>query len=198
MANTHCKSCMFSKETNSDNPCDFGLIEIIKDHKEISVVDNFFYIKDYKCNYGFSEHIYTTNPELQKEIDIKNFILDKAKLQYYLVLDIRLLSLEEIKNEISIIKKLDIKPKFISFISSNEQKTSDIIKTIKSLKAVAYQFATETFQAIETIILDFKNATNFTGVVIFRTASKKIIMVIRILFIEVIHILFMKFNRIFY
>ena len=72
------------------------------------------------------------------------------------------------------------------------------IKTIKSLKAVAYQFATETFQAIETIILDFKNATNFTGVVIFRTASKKIIMVIRILFIEVIHILFMKFNRIFY
>ena len=133
MANTHCKSCMFSKETNSDNPCDFGLIEIIKDHKEISVVDNFFYIKDYKCNYGFSEHIYTTNPELQKEIDIKNFILDKAKLQYYLVLDIRLLSLEEIKNEISIIKKLDIKPKFISFISSNEQKTSDIIKTIKSL-----------------------------------------------------------------
>ena len=35
-----------------------------------------------------------------------------------------------------------------------------------------------------------KNAINFTGVVIFRTASKKIIMVIRILFIEVIHILF--------
>jgi hypothetical protein len=131
MANTHCKNCMFSNEANSTSPCEFNLIDLVKDNKELSVVDNFFYIKNYKCAYGFSENIYTENPELQNIPDIKTFIIDKAKLKYYLILDIRKLSDNSISNQINVIKTLDIKPSFISLICSNEQKANNIISNAK-------------------------------------------------------------------
>jgi len=131
MANTHCKNCMFSNEANSVSPCEFHLIDLVKDHKELSVVDNFFYIKNYKCAYGFSESIYTENPELQKIPDLKTFIVEKAKLRYYLILDVRKLSDNDIASQINLIKTLDIKPSFISLICSNEQKANEIISSAK-------------------------------------------------------------------
>lgn len=131
MANTHCKNCMFSHETNTSSPCEFNLIDLVKEHKELSIVDNFFYIKNYKCAYGFSENIYINNPELQKIPDLKAFILNKATIKYYLILDIRKLSDDDISKQIDLIKMLDIQPNFISLICSNEQKTSNIIRNAK-------------------------------------------------------------------
>lgn len=131
MANTHCKNCMFSNEANNSSPCEFNLIDLIKEHKELSIVDNYFYIKNYKCAYGFSENIYIDNPELQKIPDLKTFILNKATIKYYLILDIRKLSDNYISSQINLIKTLDIKPSFISLICSNEQKASDIISNAK-------------------------------------------------------------------
>lgn len=132
MANTHCKSCMFSKEANATSPCEFNIIDIIKDNKELSVIDNFFYIKNYRCSYGLSENIYTSYPELQKEQDIKEFVVHQAKLSYYLILDIRTITNEEIHNIIETnIKTLDIKPQFISFICSNEQHSNNVIENIR-------------------------------------------------------------------
>lgn len=131
MANTHCKNCMFSKTADSTQPCEFDIIDIIKDSKELSVVDNYFYIKNYKCHYGFSEKVYESNPELQKIGDLKSFIVEKTKLVYYLVIDIRRLSELEIHNKISIIKNLDIKPKFVSFIASSQnQNIKNIIDLV--------------------------------------------------------------------
>lgn len=131
MANTHCKNCMFSNEANSTTPCEFNLIDLIKDAKELSIVDNYFYTKNYKCAYGFSENIYTSNPELQKIPDLKTFIVEKAKLRYYLIIDVRSLSDNNISTQINIIKTLDIKPQFISLICSNEQKANEIILNAK-------------------------------------------------------------------
>lgn len=127
MANTHCKNCMFSREADSSSPCEFNLIDIIKNKKELSIIDNFFYIKDYKCAYGFSENIYQTHPELQKNVNIKDYVLDQAKISYYLIIDIRLFSTDELIQKINTIKELDIKPKFISLITSTQQNTKDII-----------------------------------------------------------------------
>ena len=131
MANTHCKNCMFSMEADSSTPCEFNLIDVIKNKKELSVVDSFFYIKDYRCSYGFSENIYQTHPQLQKDVNIKDYVLEKAKISYYLIVDVRLLSTQEILRKINIIKNLDIKPKFISFVTATQQNTKDIIVNIQ-------------------------------------------------------------------
>lgn len=133
MANTHCKNCMFSKEANTSTPCEFNLIEVLENKKELSIVDNFFYIKDYKCAYGFSENIYETYPQLQKDVNIKDFVLEKAKILYYLIIDARLLSIEELKIKTNKIKKLDIKPQFISIITSTQQNTKTIISSMQKL-----------------------------------------------------------------
>lgn len=131
MANTHCKDCMFSQTADKTDPCDFSIIDLIKGQKELSIVDSYFYIKDYKCSYGFSENIYNANPELQKITDIKSFILDKAKISYYMVIDCRLLSIDDLVSKIITIKNLEIKPKFISLIVSNEQNLKRILDHIQ-------------------------------------------------------------------
>lgn len=146
MSNTHCKNCMFSQSTESTDPCDFGIIDIIKGHKELSVIDNYFYIKDYKCSYGFSENIYNDNPELQKTNDIKTFILDKAKISYYLVMDCRLLSIRDLLLKVETVKNLDIKPKFISIIISNEQNIKRTIDCVhKSLSGSSVDWKIHSF-----------------------------------------------------
>lgn len=157
MANTHCKNCMFSKETDTTDPCDFGLIELIKDHKELSVVDNHFYIKDYKCAYGFSENIYNSNPELQKTTNIKDFILNKAKISYYLIIDSRLLSVADLSAKIETIKNLDIKPNFISIIVSNEQNVKRFLDNIQE---------SLTGSGIDWKIHSFLNSASFNDCVV--------------------------------
>jgi len=124
---------MFSKEANTTTPCEFNLIEVLDNKKELSIVDNFFYIKDYKCAYGFSDNIYNTYPQLQKDVDIKNFVLEKAKILYYLIIDARLLSVEELKERTNQTTKLDIKPKFVSIITSTQQNTKTIISSMQKI-----------------------------------------------------------------
>lgn len=135
MANTHCKNCMFSKEAKTTDPCDFGIIEIIKNSKELSIIDNYFYIKNYRCAYGLSENIYNQYPELQKTDNIQNFVADRAKLKYYLLLDLRNLSNVDIISKIDEIKTFNIKPKFISLICNQDSHDQNLISQIhKSFK----------------------------------------------------------------
>jgi hypothetical protein len=124
---------MFSKETNTSSPCEFGIIDLISKNKELSVIDNFYYIKNYKCFYGFSENIYNQHPELQKEVDIKSFVLKKAQIAYYYILDARNLTTEQLYNKLEIIKTLDIKPKFISIVLSSHNEVKTCIENTKKI-----------------------------------------------------------------
>jgi len=132
MTSTHCKNCIFSHEASTSNPCEFNLIEIIKNDHDLSIVDNFYYIKDYKCCYGFSKNVYSANQELVTNIDIKNWIISKAKLSYYLIIDIRNLEQDKIDKKILEISQLDIKPRFVSFFASNSQDIKIIISSAQN------------------------------------------------------------------
>jgi hypothetical protein len=127
MANTHCKLCLYAKEASSDEPCEFNIISYIKDIKEITTLDNYFYIKNYRCLYGFSKDKYINEKDNLDSMDLKQHIIQEAKISYYLVVDMRSLSNEQIKTYIDYINNLDIKPKFLSLIART---STDILEKI--------------------------------------------------------------------
>jgi hypothetical protein len=145
MANTHCKLCLYAKEVTSDEPCEFNIISYIKDIKEISTLDDYFYIKNYKCSYGFSKDKYLNEKNELDSIDLKQHIIQEAKISYYLVVDMRSLNNEQITTCVDYINNLDIKPKFLSLIvrtSTNILEKIDIFnKTVaKEIKWKAHAF----------------------------------------------------------
>jgi len=133
--NTSCKNCLFSHEASSDSPCEFNIIDHIKENKTITIKDNFFHIENYLCQYGMSREIYEKNKdELEKQnIDIKEQIKKNAYIKYYLVIDYSMSDypLESLCNDLN---DLSIAPKFISVLlyQNNKQKPNEAIDIFRN------------------------------------------------------------------
>lgn len=116
MTNTHCKICMFADKASEESCCEFDIISDIKNVKNMEVIDDYWYIKNYKCFYGFSKQLYESEKSNLSDIDIKSYIIDKANILYYLVIDMRKVEDDQISKVVHQINNLNIKPKLTSFI----------------------------------------------------------------------------------
>lgn len=130
--NTSCKNCIFENMDNKE--CFFDLIDLIKDHKKISKIDNSNYIENYGCRYCMSRDTYDEIKlnEEYKNIDIIDMIVSKARIQYYLVVNLKN-HVDQIEKICEIITNVDNKPEFISFINYNQDIGKDLSKKIDSL-----------------------------------------------------------------
>jgi len=163
--NTSCKSCCFSKTANNIDNCKFGIIDKIKDTKKIEIKDNYNYVYDYSCKYGFSSKYLEQNSDLFKDINLEEYIKQKQLLSYYLIIDHR--SDIPIEQIIDNINKLNINPQFISIMlyESNIKPIVDSLnnKLNKNLKWKTHNFLdkeTPIGLAIKTILDTKKDINN--------------------------------------
>lgn len=128
---TLCEKCLFSDLSDSNEPCKMNIINEVKAYHETAVSDNGFYIiEDYVCRYGFDIGIYDKNKkDLGTISDLEQMIRDKNKIKYYMLIDI--IDRNRIEHVCKKISTLPIKPGFVSFLLNKENRTEDIINTIK-------------------------------------------------------------------
>lgn len=116
---TSCEKCIFSKPINSDKCCEFSIIESIKDIKNIDIKNNYYYINNYVCRYGF--------PKSNEEKLLSDFpgtnLADYAKynayIKYYLVIN-NINSPEKILDICRAVNKLTIKPQGLSILTKQD------------------------------------------------------------------------------
>ena len=161
MINTTCENCIFAKYGDKD--CFFDIPLILKDIKNIYIKNNANYIENYSCRYCLSRRVYEETPELQ-QINIAQYVVEKAKIKYYLIFNITN-HINKIPLVCDIINKLDIKPQYISFINQNRGKVKDTADEINSNMPVGIRWKLHNFvmdlslQECMTIAMD----TNIDG-----------------------------------
>lgn len=124
MTDTYCKICAFN---NDQNECHFNIPEYLD--KDIQEKDGFRLIKDYRCLYGTSKDSITNESTLENLI---NYTLVKNHIRYYLFINLTDDTSDNISYMVNIINKLDIKPKFVSFLLKLKQQSH---KTAEEIKA---------------------------------------------------------------
>jgi hypothetical protein len=134
MKDTNCKNCIFSSPAAQDHEpkCEFGIVDKIKNIKEkdISIEHGYYKINNYLCRYGFSKSAYDSNQEHIKGMDLKNKLLERLKLRYYLVVDARGVSFDN-----SLINKINTEdgcPGYLSIIVDNDEDAKKYIDLIES------------------------------------------------------------------
>lgn len=152
ITNTKCELCMFANAASSDNPCENKLIEFIKDTKKIDIVNNYYVIHDYACKMGFSKEHYEKNKDKLSLAEIKQEIVNRVCMTYYLVMDITKCSTAEIENVCKKLNTIDIKPAFISFILFPSGDNKEKIFTIKKYIDNSIMWKAHTF--IENMSFD--------------------------------------------
>lgn len=118
--NTRCENCLFAHKYDSENPCEHGIINHIKDIKTLEVQNDYYTIVDYNCKMGFSKKAFENNSDKYTLDIIKQEILKNACIKYYLVMNITDSSEEEIHYICKKINELSIPPKYVSFLIKNE------------------------------------------------------------------------------
>jgi hypothetical protein len=124
--NTGCKKCYFAKPATSDNPCSFFIVDAIKDIKTVSVVDDFYYIKDYQCRYGVSTDT-VENKLTEFDIDITEYVKQQAAIKYTLY--VKILDPTQLEQTCDNILRLSILPQSLNIVVDN----SDNIVSTKQL-----------------------------------------------------------------
>jgi hypothetical protein len=130
MINTNCQECIFSDPITSSKPCQFDIIDSIKDIKTLKNKNDYYVIENYQCRYCFSKKIKEKNKEILKDIDIVNEIKTRNLIQYSLVIDSRIENnYEQIVGQIN---KFTIKPRYLLFLSckTNSSNIESIEKNI--------------------------------------------------------------------
>lgn len=128
---TDCSKCIFAKSADSPIQCEFGIIESIANKKQIEIKNNYNYINEYVCKYGFSNTKLDEFKEKFNDIDIKEYIKSKNLINYYLAIN-NLDNKIDIKNLCEYVKKLNIAPSGMSILT----KTNDMVGTIKQCDSV--------------------------------------------------------------
>jgi hypothetical protein len=131
ITNTTCKKCLFSNKASSDTPCEHNIIEHIKEQKKISIVDDFYVIEEYMCRMGFNKDVFEKNKDNISIDTIKQEIVNRACIEYYMVMDITTLSPDEVSKLCDTLIGLSIKPKFISFLLFPNDNNKEKILTLK-------------------------------------------------------------------
>lgn len=118
MNKTYCNKCLFSKPVSSGLSCEFDIPKMIQETSgdRLSTIEDFYIIDNYNCLYGFSKSQYESNLDNLKDIDIKNMVMQKADLKYYLVIDAREIKDDSFMGLMDKINHLDIKPTKISIL----------------------------------------------------------------------------------
>ena len=131
--NTNCERCIFSDFASSSDPCKMNIIDQIKDIYNIEIKNKYFYIKDYRCKYGFDIDIYKEYKDKIGSLqDLENHLKQNNYIKYLLIikLDDKLLSyLDKICD---IINSLYIPPQFVCFFTLQNNETSKHIETIST------------------------------------------------------------------
>jgi hypothetical protein len=130
MSNTNCEKCLFADYVESDEPCKIHIIDMIKDEHTTSVKNNFYYIQNYKCHYGFDLKTYAENKNKIGSIeDLKKTIKNNNLLSYYLIIETDLSKIEELCDSIN---SLTIPPRCVSLIMHKNNNTDQTIQTLKT------------------------------------------------------------------
>lgn len=132
MINTYCKNCIF--ENVDGKECFFDLTEVLGDKKTIYKKDHSNYIENYGCRYCLSQEMYDEikNSDECKNIDIIKIIVDKAKLKYYLVVNLNNY-VSKINGVCDTILRLDNRPDFISFINYDKDHGKELSEQINNI-----------------------------------------------------------------
>jgi hypothetical protein len=173
MPNTHCKDCVFSNVASDANACKFDIPQMVIDNHNILVKDNYNYIENYKCFYGFSRKILEENKESLSLESIENMVLTRSKIRYYLVLDIRSIKPEDMSDIIYLINNLDIKPQYISFIILPQNNAKDTFKLLNENLKVECKWKLHTF--LENMPLN--DVVNISAETNLNTANSSILFV---------------------
>lgn len=127
--NTYCKKCYFAKEISSnESPCQLNIIDVIKDTRELSIVEDFYHIKNYACRYGLSKEIYNDKIK-EMDIDIESYAVNRVTPKYllYVIANNNDNSIQNICNQIT---KLTIKPEAISIVTQKDYSNSATALTV--------------------------------------------------------------------
>jgi hypothetical protein len=146
MKNTLCENCLFADHASSQSPCEHEVIKHIKDTKTLNIVNDFYIIEDYMCKMGFSRSAFDSNSEKYCLKEIKQEILKRACIKYYLVMDITDADEEQIARVCSKINELKIPPKYISFLIFSEN-SKDKIKSLEQSKITSVEWKAHSFIA---------------------------------------------------
>lgn len=176
MTNTHCKICLFADKASEKNCCEFDIISDIKNIKTLDIIDDYWYIKNYRCLYGFSKQLYDKEKSSFDNIDIKNHIINKAKIAYYLIIDMRQISDDVLPNVIDSLNSLNIKPQLTSFIfrTGYEGSINPKIKTLNEKLSKEIKWKIHAF--LEDI--SFNECANIAGETNVQESSCSFIMFI--------------------
>lgn len=178
MKNTYCQKCIFSQEATSHSPCEYDIPNNIKNIKNLSIKDNFYIIEDYTCLYGFGKDQYSIHKNNINHTQLKEIIKEKTELKSYLLLDARLITIDQLSQIINELSHLEIKPKKVSFIVSPENSDSfyrTIHKNLSCEKWTMHVFINDIpFNDCINIVLDTNLQTCNAWCVIFYDASRYI------------------------
>lgn len=145
---TDCSKCYFSSDVNSDqDSCKFKITESIKDKKDITVKNNYYYINNYVCKYGFAKDKMDDFVKDFPDVDLIEYIKDKNYIKYYLVIN-NLdgdLGLADICDKIL---KLTIKPTCVSILTRQES-MPDAIKECSNILQESMQWRLHNFFDME-------------------------------------------------
>lgn len=150
--NTNCQRCIFSKRANENQSCEHGIIDYVKDIKNISVEDDYYVIHDYVCKMGFNKDIYESNKEKLSLEEIKQEIVNRACVRYYLLMDITSVTLDQMKEICDYLKNMSIKPVFISFIMFKNDNDTEKLKILRN--NINDEFMWKVHAFIENISID--------------------------------------------
>lgn len=133
ITNTKCQKCLFADKVSSDNPCQHNIIDHVKSHKKIRIEDDFYVIENYVCKMGFDKNTYEEHKDKVSLEAIKQEIVNRACIAYYLLMDISSLNPQELERFCNSLISLSIRPKFISFLLFPDEHNKEKIFTLKRL-----------------------------------------------------------------
>jgi hypothetical protein len=128
---TKCEKCLFADYADSNDACAMGILEHIEGSKTINIVDNFNEILHYRCPFAFSVDVYKEHNEQLGSIDnLKQELIKKAQVNYYLTI---FLDANDLDNVCNSINGLPIVPQFVSIVVQQNNDTANIISKLENL-----------------------------------------------------------------
>lgn len=132
--NTNCEKCLFADIASSKEPCKFDIINHIAINKNLKVVNNYYSIDNYQCQYCLSKDFYSKNQEQFDKVDILEYMKQKALPKYYLIIDC-----DSVINSEQLIDKvlnLSIAPRFVSFVarSGDAENIADLVEKLTKIE----------------------------------------------------------------
>lgn len=116
MSNTLCENCLFAKTITSDQPCVFGIPNLIGETYSVENHNNYYKLINYNCRYGLSQKTYQENIDKFTGIDLIEYIKQQNIVKYSLSIVIQD---DDVDGTFKLLNSLSIKPYYITAICYN-------------------------------------------------------------------------------